>query len=107
MANDMTRRGLFGLLPVPLLAGLAPTCNVIPFTAGQPEPIGLIIDHTYIDGECTTSIVREWEHGEGRRCRLCPPGSCRLTERGTCLVNVPWYVPEESAPLYSITEAGA
>ncbi len=73
---------------------------VLPLIQIQPEPVGLIVDHTYVGGECTTSIVREWEDGDGQRCRLCPLGKCRLTERGTCLVNVPWYVPEESAPLF-------
>ncbi len=74
---------------------------VLPLTRSQPEPVGLIVDHVYAGGECTTSIVREWEGDDGQRCRLCPLGRCRLTQRGTCLVNVPWYVPEESAPLFA------
>ncbi len=73
---------------------------ILPLIQRQPEPVGLIVDHTYSGEECMTSIVREWEGDDGQRCRLCPLGQCRLTQRGTCLVNVPWYVPEESAPLF-------
>ena len=66
----------------------------------QPRPVGLAVAYHPPEAPSITVITREWEPGAPLACRLCPPGKCCATRRGTCTVVVPGVVPRGELALY-------
>jgi hypothetical protein len=99
-AERLTRRRLFGLIPLPVLAGC---------TAAVAGPAVLRLEHTQPEPDLcfvardevaeTTAIARVWVNGDESRCRLCD--RCHVA-RGVCMVLVPELVADSEAGLYSI-----
>jgi hypothetical protein len=68
----------------------------------QPIPIGLTVARQTKAGVSMTAIKRAWSPGDAALCRLCPPSECTVDARGTCLVLVPWHVPDSGAALCAL-----
>lgn len=82
----ITRRRLFGLIPLPFLAPSTPS-------TGQPIPI-----ETWAVRRCgVTAIMRRWREGDVARCKLC--SDC-CAEGDTCLIATSRYVGKGEASLF-------
>lgn len=77
-----------------------PPSETPPTVRMQPIPAELILIHTPRDRPRQTVITRVWEGNDAGRCRLCPPGMCRVSKRGVCTVLAGEYVAPKDAGLW-------
>ncbi len=72
----------------------------------QPQPLEADVFYvaTGVGSGWATTISRDWASADdARRCRLCPLAECTARGRDHCTVVAHVYVPEESAPLFSLS----